>query len=443
MTQPSGEPVAIVGAGLAGLAAAVYLSARNIPVVVLEQKPHAGGRAFSFRDRLTGETIDNGQHVLIEAYSQTLQYLLEIGSADRLLRRRRSGLKFHHPERGFRSFSVAPLPSPFDLLVGIVVSDLLSIPNRFRLLRCGVALRLTNESRTSLQTQTVEVWLRAHGQNDETIRSFWEPLTIAIMNEHTRVASAAMFVHTLRLAFLDKPGGSSLVIPAGGLSDVFIDPAIRFIESRGGAVRCSSRVVSVNVGVAQTGLELVEISGKRMHARAAILAIPPWSFSGELRSIADVPQLPSSPIISIHLWYEKNFMRDAVIGVVGKRVQWIFNRRKIVESSSSNGHVSCVISAANDLVHLSNGELSSIAASDMASVFSLGDMQPTRSIVIREKRATFSPRPLIDKVRPGPQTKFSTIFLAGDWTATGIPGTIEGAILSGIKAASLLKAQIL
>ncbi len=442
------RPVVVAGAGLAGLAAAAELSCRGIPVCVLEQKRHGGGRAYSFTDSTTGETIDNGQHALIAGYAATMRYLELIGTRA-LLRppQARPSLAFHHPVRGLCRFTLAGLPPPFHLLGGILTTDLFSPADRFRLLRAGRALMRAGDRAAELSGLTVEAWLHRTGQSPETIRSFWEPLAIAVMNERTGRASALLFARCLRRAFLGGRNDAALVLPPVGLSELFVDPACRYIRDRGGRVIFGARVAAVILeGGRATGVRLQD--GSLIEASAVILAVPGWSIGPllppempGLRELQQASGLPVSPIISLHLWYRRDFPQEAAIGVIGRTVQWIFNRRKIEEKGGQGGHLSCVISAAGDLVDGSNEKLTAIAVEDVQAVYGISGETLVHTSVIRERRATFSPRPDVEPMRPGQLTEIGNLFLAGDWTSTGLPGTIEGAVWSGQRCVELVQAQ--
>ena len=166
------KPVVIVGGGLSGLAAGVGLSSRGIPVLLLEQRPAPGGRASSFVDDETGDVIDNGQHVLIAGYARTMRFLESIGTRDRLAVQSVPTLLFHHPRRGFCTFLVASLPSPLNLLGGVVMTDLLSAADKLRLLRAGAALRtFRDDAPGDAADMTVGEWLASRGQSAEMMRS--------------------------------------------------------------------------------------------------------------------------------------------------------------------------------------------------------------------------------------------------------------------------------
>lgn len=434
------KPVVIVGGGLAGLSAAVALCSRRIPVLLLEQKPALGGRTYSFRHRPTGDVVDNGQHLLIAGYEHTLSYLSAIGSRDLVDVQARPLLLFHHPQKGYRRFSAPLIPPPLNLAVAALTSTLFSFPDRMRLLRAGGALR--RDGAGYLRTLTIREWLDRRGQSAEIRRSFWEPLAVSIMNETTERASALLFIECLRTAFFQSPRAASLAIPRLGLSEVFCDPAREYIESHGGAVRCAVEVKALEVNSGRVRSVTLR-GGKRLLVAACIMAVPPASvaaiapelfsreFAALLRDKAFI-----SPIISVHLWFEKSFMEQPMLGLIGRTVQWLFNRRRITHSGRTDGYVTAVISAAGDLMALGNERIVEITVQDLRSVFGSAMDDPAKSLVIREKKATISLTPRAAALRPGTKTAIQNLFLAGDWTDTGYPATIEGAIVSGERAAS-------
>jgi zeta-carotene desaturase len=432
------KPVVIVGGGLSGLAAGVGLSSRGIPVVLLEQRYAPGGRAYSFLDKTTGDVIDNGQHLLIAGYHHTLRFLTTIGTLNRVTIQPIPTLIFHHPTREFCTFSLAPLPQPLQLLSGVIRTDLFSLADKLRLLRAGAALRFFRDSAPgAVAGQTIDAWLTALGQTEEAKRSFWVPLATAIMNERINVASALLFVHALRAAFLSGRNDAALVIPRTGLSDLYVNAAREFIERAGGVVRCRADVVET----VADGSRVVAVrtkDGNEVACAALILAVPSHKARSllptDLRAsgfLSAMEALPASPIVSIHLWFASDFMPQEIVGVVGKRVQWIFNRRKLSLEKRDGGHVSTVISAGYDFTELTNDQLAAAACEDLREIYGKGVGEPTHAVVIREKRATFSCTPAAELLRPGPDTPFANLFLSGDWTATGLPATIEGAIISG------------
>ncbi len=334
------------------------------------------------------------------------------------------------------------MPVPFNFLVGVLSSSLFSFHDRLKILQAGLSLRRLNASREQhLAPLTIEQWLREVGQSDECIRSFWEPLAVSIMNERIRKVSALVFVRALRQAFLGGPRHAALAIPSVGLSQLFVDGAKQFITLRGGEIRCNTDVVGV---VMENGVvRCVKIrNSAALNCDAVILAVPhhkllailPDQLKGKYQPLE---KIESAPIVSIHLWFGKEFMKHESVGLIGRRIQWLFNRRMINREKGKGGHVSAVISGAHDFVDMSKDELVKIAVDDIMSAYGRIDEEPRHTVVIREKSATYSSSPEVELMRPASETSVPNLFLAGDWTATGYPATIEGAVVSAERAAQL------
>ena len=438
------KPYVIVGGGLSGLAAAVGISSRNLPVLLLERKRILGGRAFSLREPVTGEDIDNGQHLLIGGYRRTLRFLETIGSGHLLSIQRRPEILFHHPVRGFKALRLPPLPSPLHVVVGLLSCGLFEPIDRWRILRAGIVAPALRRTKGTLARMTVSDWLDAAGQSDEARRSFWEPLAVAMMNEAVDVASAETFRRAVEEVFLGHWRNASLAFPRAGLSDLFVHPAVDFVQSRGGDVRCNAEVTEL---VDEEGMitSVRTKEGARIEPEAVILAVPSQKAAAllpaSLSTYGDLQELsasPVSPIITIYLWYERDVMPHDHVGVIGRTVQWFFNRGRMVgRHSRYGGHVSAVISAARDLVNFGDEELTRLAVEDLVALYGPEAGGVLHRVVLKEKRATFSLTPGVDGKRPQPVTGIGNLFLAGDWTATGYPATVEGAIASGERCADL------
>jgi len=434
--------VVIVGGGLSGLAAAVDLVSRGIRVTLLEQKPALGGRAYSFRDNITGDMIDNGQHVLIAGYDRTMHFLETIGTRHLLRVQHSPSLMFHHPERGFREFRLPLLPVPFNLLIGILRCSLFSIPDRVRLLRAGLSLRsLQASDERILADQTIADWLRSERQSRECTRSFWEPLAVSMMNEGIEKASALIFVRALQKAFLGGSRNAALALPSVGLSQLYVDGAKQFIALRGGEIRCNADVVQVTAENDVASSVWLRDNFVIL-ADAVILAVPQYKLVAILppqlkEEFSKLTTIDVAPIVSIHLWFNQEFMQHESVGLIGRRIQWLFNRRQINHEQGNGAHVSAVISGAYNFVDKTKDELVKIAVEDMRSVYPNLREEPLHAIVIREKSATYSSCPVTEPLRPPANTEIQNLFLAGDWTATGYPATIEGAVLSGERGAML------
>ncbi len=433
------KPVVVVGAGLSGLAAGVALASRSIPVVLLERRPYAGGRAYSFRDRTTGDVIDNGQHLLIAGYARTRAYLETIGSAHLLDIQTTPELLFHHPRRGYLRLRFPALPSPLHLLGGVLVSNLFAAGDKPGVLRAGAAIARESVSASGVPPDwTIDRWLDRHGASAEARASFWHPLAISIMNEKPGAASARVFVRSLREAFLSHRTGAALAIPRAGLSELLVDPAVSYIRARGGDVR-------FGIDVAETieeGGKAVRVrtkDGAVVDASSVILAVPSTHVARLLPAsrhtdfhLREISSTAVSPILCIHLWYDHRVSPHAVLGVLGRSVQWVFRHARV---NAAGERLSLVISAAYEETALTNEALVARGIEDCVGIFGESAQSPYHAVVIREKRATFSLSPEVEALRPDVRTPVPNLFLAGDWTATGLPATVEGAIRSGEAAA--------
>jgi predicted NAD/FAD-dependent oxidoreductase len=259
------------------------------------------------------------------------------------------------------------------------------------------------------------------------------------MNERPGAASARVFVRSLREAFLSDRASSSLAVPRAGLSALLVDPAISYIAARGGEVRLGVDVCgTVEKGGSVTGVRTR--AGDVFDASSVVLAVPSGGVMGLLpASYADrfrlerISAAAVSPILCVHLWYNRNVSPHEVLGVLGRRVQWVFRHGRPEEE-----RLSLVISAAHEESTWTNEQLIAAGVEDCTAIFGENARHPRHAVVIREKRATFSLTPEVEALRPGTRTSIPNMFLAGDWTATGLPATVEGAIRSGEAAAECI-----
>ncbi len=434
--------VIIVGGGLAGLTAAVDLSSRGISALVLEQRPHLGGRTYSFVDEATGDMVDNGQHLMMGCYHATRWLLSTIGS-DRLATLQPNlHIDFLHPVSGLSALHCPGIPAPFHLLAGLLNLKNLSLMDRLKLLRVGLEIRKDPKIiEPQIASLTVHQWLSQLGQSDENKKYLWDIIAIGSLNDHPKDVSALLFYRVLRSAFLGNRENSSLLVPRAGLSQLFVDPCVGFIRSHGGEVM-------MNCGVDESLFEgnrlraVRSSDGNVREAKAFVSAIP-WYAASPLFSNAAGRHgwnvnghLQSSPIVTINLWFDRVVMEQDFVALLDSRIHWVFNKSKIYGSSATRQYLSLVISGAASMMALDSGELVKTALEDLSAAFPrVRNAELVHSLVVKEKRATFSPRPDVERHRPSSKTQFENLFLAGDWTDTGYPATIEGAVLSGRKAA--------
>jgi len=433
--------VLVIGGGVAGLSAAVDLVSHDRTLLLVEQKSRCGGRTYSFVDDVTGDEVDNGQHLMMGCYRSSLSYLEKIGSLSRVTVQKRLSVTYRDEHLGPISLRSIPLPGSLGTAAGLLFLKSLSISERLSLLRVGFALLAEGKSdRERVDSLTVKEWLQRHGQSESARRNFWDIICIGALNESSERASASLFAKVLREIFLGSSLDSSMVIPGAGLSSVLVDPAVRFIESRRGSVLLNTSVESLIVG--EDGITGAILSDKtRVLPRAVVSAIPyfdlPKMFDRKdrtkLPAIESAGRFISSPILSVHLWFDRPFVEEEFVGFLGSPIHWVFNKSKILKKESEGRQYLClVVSSAGEFVGKGKGEIVELSLRELRRFYPRSkECRVVRSLVIKEKRATFSPRPGVNAFRPCNRTGIANFFLAGDWTDTGLPATIEGAIRSG------------
>jgi zeta-carotene desaturase len=436
--------VLIIGGGFAGLAAGVALAGGGWRVHLLEQKPHLGGRARSFVDSTTGSVVDNGQHIFLGCYHATLRFLETIGTLHNLRFQPRLTLHFLDKNERLTAVACPNLPSPWHLLLGVVRSRSFSVREKLEVLRLGRQLGASPDKRNNPGRQTVTEWLVRQGQSENLQRNFWNLLCLAAMNEEPAVASAALFERVLRRALFTSPKDSRVGTATVGLSDCYTQEAAAYIQARGGSVECGRSVgkLLVSDGVCRG----VELSGGEKVEATTVVGTVPWHqwaslLPGDLlRSqpfFGGLLALRPAPIISFNLWFDAPVTELDFIGLRGTTMQWLFNKGRIL--GSGEHYVSLVLSGAHAHIGRSKEELLQIALRDLGELLPATRRARLRaSLVIKERFATFSPTWEAEQVRPPALTPVRGLYLAGDWTATGLPATIEGAVQSGYAAAETI-----
>lgn len=433
--------VAVIGAGCAGLSAAVRLAGKGARVLVLEARGRPGGRATAFADRDTGAIVDNGQHVLLGCYTETFAFLREVGAADRVQLQPQLAVTMID-RRGERSRLVCPsLPAPLHLLAGVLEWSALSWADRLSALAMSTPLKTARRAMrpgSTLQAaspgETVENWLIRNGQTPRLREMLWDPLALAALNQPPTVAAAPVFVRVLAEMFGRDPRSAAIALPAVPLTDMYAEPARAYIEARGGSVRTGA---TAKVRVEGDAVAGVEVDGEAWMVPHVVSAVP-WFSIGDLfidtpPPLADVltraRAMTAAPIVTVNLWFDRPIIDEPFIGLPGRTMQWAFAKEL---------HVSLVSSGADAILRQTNIELVSAAHHELLDA--LPDCRTaklTHATVVREPRATFSLAPG-QPPRPSTKTPVRGLVLAGDWIDTGLPATIESAVRAGHRAADAL-----
>ena len=439
-TPPSSSAsprVVIVGGGLAGMAAAVAIAGAGAAVTLLEARRSLGGRAGSFEDPQTGETLDNCQHVTLGCCTNLADFYRRIGAAGHI--RYDRTIRFLDAAGRVYGLSGTPgLPAPLHLGPSLLRFGALTWAERAALTRAMLAMsRIDETARLALADVPFGEWLDQHGQPASLVRKLYDPVLISALNEETRRASAAYAVQVFQGSLLSNARGYVVGVPDCPLGELYakLPPGID--------VRTGTRVSNIVCNVrAATGVELQ--NGDTLDADAVVLAtghhaaarlVPPEHAQADSR-VGASPRFEDVPILGVHLWFDRPVMTFPHVALIEGPLQWLF--RKDGEGKALHG----VISAARAWVGRPKDECLALFEAQVRSLFPAArDAKLERGVVVIEKRATFSPLPGVDRFRPPqapPPGGIHNLYLAGDYTLTGWPATMEGAVRSGYLAAEAI-----
>lgn len=422
--------VAIIGGGYAGMAAAVTLAERDVPVTVFEAAPQLGGRARGVDYQATA--LDNGQHILIGAYRESLR-LIALVNRDTTSPLLRLPLDWQIHDR-FR-LRAAPLPAPLHLALGLLTVRGAGLAER---LAAAAFMRAMHNSGFRLPRDiAVAELLHQHRQGPAMTRHLWHPLCIAAMNTPPEIASAQVFLNVLRDSMAAKRADSEIMLARVDLSALFPDPAAEYVRSHGGQVLTGHSVDAI----ARNGAGYaVQSRGQRHEFTHAVCALPPYRLGAvtgnlpEMRgSAALVERFQYQPIYTVYLQYPDSVPLPApMLGLDDGLAQWVFDREAI---NGQKGLIAAVISAEGPHQDLTQDDLAQRCHDELSRQF--GPLPaPLWQRVIAEKRATFACTAGMQ--RPPQRTPLKNFFLAGDYTESEYPATLEAAVRSGVACARQL-----
>jgi squalene-associated FAD-dependent desaturase len=414
--------VAVAGGGLAGLAAAAELNDRGCEVHLFERSRLLGGRATSFE--VDGRTVDNGQHVYLACCTEFIDFVQRTGLRDALYLQDRFDVAVY--AGGVRSeLRAGDLPPPWQLLGSLVAYRHLSLSGKLRLARALLALR-----RDKNPAGTFDAWLRAHGQDTGTIRAFWEPFMVPALNAPLDRMSAAEAAFVIRTAFLEDRDAARFGYARVPLAEI-MEAAAQKLDR----VYRSTAVAAVDASGESVAVRLA--GGAEERFDAVVLALPPRALErviGEPHrfGLPDLSAYEASAIMDVHLWHDRGRLSFDFCALLDSPVQWIFQK--------ADGYLCCSLSAAGALVTTPTGDVVAHVWTEVCKALpELAQGRLLRGAATRNPEGTYNARP--GAVRPGTRTRDPKVTIAGSWTATGWPDTMESAVRSGRDAARALIEQ--
>jgi zeta-carotene desaturase len=421
----------VIGAGLAGLAAATALSERGFAVTLLERKSIPGGRASSYDAQDTDETVDNCQHVAMRCCTNLLDFYERTGVSNKL--RWIDRLHFLEPNGRASVLSGNPnLPAPFHLLPSFFRLQFLSPADKWSL--ANALMRMLRSTGPKPDVPMME-WLRQTRQTSGAIERFWRPILVSALNEEPELCSARYAFQVFRQGFLSHPRAYEMGVPSVPLRELYA-PGIELLQKRGAEVhfRSSARAFLPEGRVVRR----IRTDQSDLEADYVISAVPQTALGDLLPATDPQPwrKLETVPISAVHFWWDRTVTEMDHAALLDRQVQWMFNKTRDFARGEGGTYMGLVVSASRDWLPMARRDILAVAEKEIRETFP-GTKGATivKSAVIKEANATFRCAPGVDALRPPPETPFRNLFLAGDWVQNGWPSTMEAAVRSGYQAA--------
>ncbi|MGW4368971.1 hydroxysqualene dehydroxylase HpnE [Nocardia takedensis] len=456
MGQQESAHILVAGAGLAGLATAVWLAEAGHRVTLVEKRGRLGGRTISFEVSGIEGRVDNGQHLFAGCYDALLRYVDTIGTRDKLFWDAPPFAIKTGPGELLTLRAPSWLPSALRRAVGLSWMVWPPIPLRERPAALRTWARILRASRRptpELDGLTVDRWFKQIGAPESLRALVLDQFVIGLLNEKTERVSASMFVQTLHWignrALAGNTRAGDAVWPRVSLHELFVAPAERYLKERGGEVLVGSGVGDIEI--TDDGLTGVRLSdGRVIEVDAAVLALPPWSLTtlldrgrlGQYDHFTPARKIEPAPISSVYVWLDRPLrMRRLAENLRDTTIEWVFDTTGMHGEKTEAGHCySLAVSASWDVVHLPNAEFTAAALESLAKHYpEVAEAEVLRTHVIHQPQATFSAQPGFDDLRLPQRTPIEGLFLAGDWTDTGMPSTMEAAVESAVRAVDAVR----
>jgi squalene-associated FAD-dependent desaturase len=439
--------IGIIGGGLAGLAAGCALADAGCRVTLFERRPYVGGRASSYEHPGTGEVVDNCQHVLLGCCTNLLRFYEQTGVSDKI--RWYDELTFIEP--GGRASRITPgiLPAPLHSMPSFFAASSLTLADKLAIARALSSMMRGGKTRATTAAddprENFLQWLRRHGQTEQAIQRFWKVVLVSALNEDLDRTSVRYAIQVFRESFMKSAPAGKMGVPRVPLSDLYTRAADS-IRRQGGDVllRCPVNAIEL-----QENQVCVTSGAGQQNFDAAVLAVPfqtvatllPAGPPGDALK-ENLGKFEASPITGIHFWFDREITPLPHAVLLDRTIQWMFQKSRFRDGMESGrgqpegSYIELVVSASKSLVEKSRQEVLDLALTELAEFFPQArEAKVLKAAVIKEVFATYSIVPGLDQYRPPAKTAWPLLFLAGDWTATGWPATMEGAVRSGYLAA--------
>jgi len=430
----------VIGGGLAGLASAVALAEAGVEVQLFEKRPHLGGRATSYT-LPDGTEVDNCQHVTLGCCTNLADFYRRAGASGKIRFYDRLYFVDHDGRRS--TIEASRLPPPLHMAWSFLFFDALTLADKRGIARALLAITWAGGRPPGIQSLTMLEWLKRNKQTPGAIERFWRVVLVSALDEELDRTDARYGIEVFWKAFLGSRAGYRVGIPSVPLGELY-EGCREVIERRSRPVRLRSGVREIRIRDGKFAGVVLE-DGSEVMADACIAAVPHNVLLGLLPKQMGEPggmleglqHIRTSPITGVHFWFDREVMTEPFLTLLDHITQWVFNKTLLYGEAATGGqYLQLVISASYDLVPRSRQEIIDLCRKELADILPASRAaELTKATVIKEIMATFSPQPGVDRYRPEQKIGVQNLFLAGDWTRTGWPSTMEGAVRSGYLAA--------
>jgi squalene-associated FAD-dependent desaturase len=457
------QSVLVIGGGLAGLSSAVALAEAGFRVRLLEKRPHLGGRATSYT-LPDGSEVDNCQHVTLGCCTNLSDFYRRVGAEGKI--RFYDRLYFVDAQGRRSTIEAAPLPPPLHMAPSFLLFDALSFADKRSIAGGLMAIARAGGNPPGIDGISMLDWLHREKQTPGAIERYWRVVLVSALDEELGRTDARYGIEVFWKAFLANRKGYRVGIPSVPLGELY-EGCREAVEKRGGEVRMRCGVREIRVRNDQFAGAVLE-DGSELSADACVAAVPhdvllkmlPPEMASANGPLEGLNHLRTSPITGVHFWFDRTVMTEPFLTLLDHTTQWVFNKTLLYASGEAGRgdsrpttqagndeeeggqYLQLVISASYDLVQRSRQEIIDLCRRELADVLpATRDAVLRKATVIKEVNATFSPEPGVDRWRPAQRGSVENLYLAGDWTRTGWPATMEGAVRSGYLAAEALLAD--